>query len=67
MAKYLYCIVFEWLVIKVNESLGGQSAANVKNLFIGVLDIYGFEHFQLNSFEQMTINYANERLHYQFN
>ncbi|KAI3640240.1 hypothetical protein MIR68_001118 [Amoeboaphelidium protococcarum] len=71
VAKFLYTSLFDWLVGKVNSSLSMQSVSGsasqkVKN-FIGVLDIYGFEHFELNSFEQFCINYANEKLHHQFN
>jgi myosin-5 len=71
LAKFIYSILFDWLVGVVNLSLavgsgGDQSAAIVKN-FIGVLDIYGFEHFQRNSFEQLCINYANEKLQQEFN
>ncbi|KAL1915213.1 uncharacterized protein VTP21DRAFT_7489 [Calcarisporiella thermophila] len=69
VVKYVYAHVFEWLVLVVNESLaehhrrGGDRAKS----FIGVLDIYGFEHFKKNSFEQLCINYANEKLQQEFN
>jgi myosin V len=56
----------QWLVSKVNESLKGTSEAE-KVKFIGVLDIYGFEHFKKNSFEQFCINWANEKLQQEFN
>ncbi|KAL5511492.1 MYO2 [Sanghuangporus vaninii] len=69
VAKFLYACLFEWLVAVVNESLAGEGgeAANKAEMFIGVLDIYGFEHFQKNSFEQFSINYANEKLQQEFN
>jgi myosin-5 len=48
VAKFIYACVFEWLVAIVNESLAGEGgeAANRAEMFIGVLDIYGFEHFK---------------------
>jgi len=69
VAKFIYACLFEWLVAIVNESLAGEGgeAANRAEMFIGVLDIYGFEHFKKNSFEQFSINYANEKLQQEFN
>ncbi|KAG6861754.1 hypothetical protein C0995_012759 [Termitomyces sp. Mi166 len=69
VAKFIYACLFEWLVAIVNESLAGENgdAADRAEMFIGVLDIYGFEHFQKNSFEQFSINYANEKLQQEFN
>jgi len=48
VAKFIYACLFEWLVAIVNESLAGENgeAANRAEMFIGVLDIYGFEHFK---------------------
>jgi myosin-5 len=48
VAKFVYACLFEWLVAIVNESLAGENgdAASRAEMFIGVLDIYGFEHFQ---------------------
>ncbi|CAO0799156.1 unnamed protein product [Mucor circinelloides] len=66
VAKYVYANLFEWLVSVTNESLSCPDPSQVAN-FIGVLDIYGFEHFKKNSFEQFCINYANEKLQQQFN
>ncbi|GJE97937.1 Myosin heavy chain [Phanerochaete sordida] len=69
VAKFVYACLFEWLVAIVNESLAGENgeAAEKAEMFIGVLDIYGFEHFKKNSFEQFSINYANEKLQQEFN
>ncbi|KAH7096122.1 myosin 5 [Auriculariales sp. MPI-PUGE-AT-0066] len=69
VAKFIYACIFEWLVAIVNESLAGENgeAASKAEMFIGVLDIYGFEHFKKNSFEQFCINYANEKLQQEFN
>uniref|UniRef100_A0AC35GML4 Myosin motor domain-containing protein n=1 Tax=Panagrolaimus sp. PS1159 TaxID=55785 RepID=A0AC35GML4_9BILA len=73
LAKMIYACMFNWIVDKVNESLDHQhnaskSSRRVKSSkFIGVLDIYGFETFDINSFEQFCINYANEKLQQQFN
>ncbi|KAI7868484.1 P-loop containing nucleoside triphosphate hydrolase protein [Spinellus fusiger] len=66
VAKYIYAYIFEWLVVVVNDSLSCSDPESV-TAFIGVLDIYGFEHFKKNSFEQFCINYANEKLQQQFN
>jgi myosin-5 len=66
VAKYVYANLFEWLVSVTNESLSCPDIRKVAN-FIGVLDIYGFEHFKKNSFEQFCINYANEKLQQQVN
>ncbi|XP_076143801.1 unconventional myosin-Va isoform X2 [Alosa pseudoharengus] len=64
LAKHIYAKLFNWIVDHVNKALH----ANVKqHSFIGVLDIYGFETFEINSFEQFCINYANEKLQQQFN
>ncbi|KAL6782533.1 MYO2 [Auxenochlorella protothecoides x Auxenochlorella symbiontica] len=64
LAKALYARLFDWLVRQVNVAL---VAAGAPRASIAVLDIYGFEAFATNSFEQLCINYANERLHQQFN
>jgi myosin-5 len=64
VAKYIYANLFDWLVSVINESLSCPNIDQVVN-FIGVLDIYGFEHFKKNSFEQFCINYANEKLQQQ--
>ncbi|XP_074563080.1 myosin-17-like isoform X2 [Curcuma longa] len=64
LAKTLYSRLFDWLVDKINVSIGQDP--NSKSL-IGVLDIYGFESFKSNSFEQLCINYTNEKLQQHFN
>ncbi|OCF38290.1 hypothetical protein I317_07949 [Kwoniella heveanensis CBS 569] len=69
VAKFIYTCLFDWLVGVVNESLTGEGGegASKATKFIGVLDIYGFEHFKKNSFEQFCINWANEKLQQEFN
>lgn len=64
LSKCIYSALFDWIVLQVNKSL--RTSGKV-NKFIGVLDIYGFETFETNSFEQFCINYANEKLQQQFN
>jgi myosin-5 len=65
IAKFIYSMLFDWIVKIVNLKL--DTASNSENLrFIGVLDIYGFEHFAKNSFEQFCINFANEKLQQEF-
>lgn len=65
LAKHIYAKLFQYIVDVINRSL--DSGRKVAASFIGVLDIYGFETFQVNSFEQFCINYANEKLQQQFN
>uniref|UniRef100_A0A672VC48 Unconventional myosin-Va n=1 Tax=Strigops habroptila TaxID=2489341 RepID=A0A672VC48_STRHB len=64
LAKHIYANLFNWIVDHVNKAL---HATVKQHSFIGVLDIYGFETFEINSFEQFCINYANEKLQQQFN
>ncbi|XP_057956923.1 myosin-2 [Malania oleifera] len=65
LAKFIYANVFDWLVEQINKSL--KVGKQITGRSISVLDIYGFESFQKNSFEQFCINYANERLQQHFN
>ncbi|XP_020213120.1 myosin-6 [Cajanus cajan] len=64
LAKIVYTRLFDWLVDKINNSIGQDPQS--KSL-IGVLDIYGFESFKTNSFEQFCINLTNEKLQQHFN
>ncbi|WJX79127.1 Myosin-6 [Trifolium repens] len=64
LAKIVYTRLFDWLVDTINNSIGQDSES--KSL-IGVLDIYGFESFKTNSFEQFCINLTNEKLQQHFN
>ena len=64
LAKTLYARLFDWLVARINEAVGQDAAAASA---IGVLDIYGFECFDANDFEQFCINLANEKLQQHFN
>ncbi|XP_017262666.1 unconventional myosin-Vb [Kryptolebias marmoratus] len=65
LAKHIYGQLFTWTVQRLNSALRSQRSK--AKSFIGVLDIYGFETFEWNSFEQFCINYANEKLQQQFN
>lgn len=67
VAKYIYSSLFDWLVETMNGFLAPEKVVDQMVSFIGVLDIYGFEHFAKNSFEQFCINYANEKLQQEFN
>uniref|UniRef100_A0A673WF49 Myosin IXb n=1 Tax=Salmo trutta TaxID=8032 RepID=A0A673WF49_SALTR len=69
MAKSLYSSLFDWIVLHINHALLNRRDMEeaVSCLSIGILDIFGFEDFQTNSFEQFCINYANEKLQYYFN
>ncbi|CAN1242722.1 XI-2 [Linum perenne] len=64
LAKIVYSRLFDWLVNKINNSIGQDPESNS---LIGVLDIYGFESFKTNSFEQFCINLTNEKLQQHFN
>ncbi|XP_063795200.1 unconventional myosin-Ih [Pseudophryne corroboree] len=60
LAKAMYGRSFNWLINKLNGSLANKEPP--KKTVIGLLDIYGFEVFETNSFEQFCINYCNEKL-----
>ncbi|KQK01633.1 hypothetical protein BRADI_3g57240v3 [Brachypodium distachyon] len=64
LAKTVYAKLFDWLVENINKSIGQDVDSKAQ---IGVLDIYGFESFKNNSFEQFCINFANEKLQQHFN
>lgn len=65
LAKVLYINLFDWLIDCINKSLALSNHLSGRS--ISILDIYGFESFNRNSFEQLCINYANERLQQHFN
>ncbi|XP_061416725.1 myosin-10-like isoform X1 [Lethenteron reissneri] len=65
LAKATYERLFRWLVLRLNKALDRTKRQGAS--FIGILDIAGFEIFQLNSFEQLCINYTNEKLQQLFN
>uniref|UniRef100_A0A8C2J7S8 Myosin, heavy chain 10, non-muscle n=1 Tax=Cyprinus carpio TaxID=7962 RepID=A0A8C2J7S8_CYPCA len=65
LAKATYERLFRWLVHRINKALDRTKRQGAS--FIGILDIAGFEIFQLNSFEQLCINYTNEKLQQLFN
>lgn len=67
ISKFIYSSLFDWLVETINAGLATEEVREKVKSFIGVLDIYGFEHFKRNSFEQFCINYANEKLQQEFN
>eukprot|EP00267_Zea_mays_P056043 XP_023156079.1 uncharacterized protein LOC100383772 isoform X5 [Zea mays] len=64
LAKQIYSQLFDWLVNRLNASIGHDTSSD---RLIGVLDIYGFESFKTNSFEQLCINFTNEKLQQHFN
>jgi len=65
-AKTLYIKLFDWIVKAANENMHLNRGSSIKQT-IGILDIYGFESFEKNSFEQLCINLANEHLQQHFN
>lgn len=66
LAKALYHNVFLWIIHLLNYRLQPEQEETPHG-WIGILDIFGFETFENNCFEQLTINYANEKLKQQFN
>ncbi|XP_047224529.1 myosin-7-like isoform X2 [Girardinichthys multiradiatus] len=64
LAKSVYEKMFLWMVMRINQSLDTKQP---RQYFIGVLDIAGFEIFDFNTFEQMCINFTNEKLQQFFN
>uniref|UniRef100_A0A8D2LSK3 Unconventional myosin-X-like n=1 Tax=Varanus komodoensis TaxID=61221 RepID=A0A8D2LSK3_VARKO len=63
LAMALYSQCFSWIISRINSKIKGKE--NFKS--VGILDIFGFENFQVNRFEQFNINYANEKLQEYFN
>ena len=66
LAKALYDRIFRWIVNRINQLLAPTAADTVGETEIGILDIFGFEKFERNGFEQMCINVANEQLQHFF-
>lgn len=64
ICKYIYSQMFDWLVKKINACMVPKDHARKK---IGILDIFGFEIFKVNSLEQLMINFTNEKLQQLFN
>ncbi|KAJ8253356.1 hypothetical protein GJAV_G00212020 [Gymnothorax javanicus] len=63
VAMALYSQCFSWIIMRINQKIKGKE--NFKS--VGILDIFGFENFEVNRFEQFNINYANEKLQEYFN
>jgi len=72
LAKALYARLFEWLVAQLNLHMEGTAASATTpadksdSHFVGLLDVFGFENFEVNSYEQLCINYTNEKLQKHF-
>uniref|UniRef100_A0A8C1RKE4 Uncharacterized protein n=1 Tax=Cyprinus carpio TaxID=7962 RepID=A0A8C1RKE4_CYPCA len=64
LSKSVYEKMFLWMVVRINQSLDTKQP---RQYFIGVLDIAGFEIFEFNTFEQLCINFTNEKLQQFFN
>jgi myosin-5 len=68
LSKWMYSSTFAWLIKKINFAHCSVAPPNaIAKKFTGILDIFGFEILQSNSFEQLCINFTNERLQQQFN
>lgn len=64
LAKHLYTSLFDWLVSRINARISTTTSSTAR--WVGLLDIFGFENFDVNSYEQLMINYANEKLQQKF-
>lgn len=68
LAKVVYSRLFDWLVGRLNVEIKKPRTGPASHYrSIGILDIFGFEIFDTNSFEQLCINFTNERLQHVFN
>ena len=67
LAKAVYAALFDAIVARVNAKLAVRCEREDASRVVSILDIYGFEFFDTNSFEQLCINFANERLQLYFN
>ena len=67
IAKALYGRLFSWIINKINTILAPPRFDPATSQEVGILDIFGFEHFDVNGFEQACINLANEQLQFFFN
>ena len=65
LAKAVYAGLFDWLIARMN-ALGADKIAAGDDRYIGLLDIFGFENFGVNGFEQLCINFTNEKLQQHF-
>ena len=66
LLKSLYSLGFSWVVKRINQAMHLGAAAPSGTVHLDMLDIFGFENFTVNSFEQLCINFANEKLHQLF-
>ena len=68
LAKHIYSKMFDWLVERLNKCMMADCQEDTDEMpIIGMVDIFGFEIFKVNSFEQLCINFANEKLQQMFN
>ncbi|KAH9259250.1 hypothetical protein BASA81_002293 [Batrachochytrium salamandrivorans] len=67
LARHAYGRLFDYLIKMVNQAMAADRIKSTQTQFIGMLDIFGFEIFEINSFEQLCINFANEKLQQLFN
>lgn len=67
MSKLIYGLVFDWIIYRINQNLSPVVSSFKNEMFFGILDIAGFESFDVNGFEQLCINLSNEQLQKCFN